>query len=154
MNEEEVTIEDMQTLFDFDVTESGNFMLTQVLDAVFSDDDAAMNFIMTLRENYPDVWEETSVDLYPEPDGSEEVAAITPIGLVKLVFLLPINDYTMDGAEQFIRNIRHNVTVLSLAGAVNELDQVAEEEEEVPGEPEDYDGDEPSLNQVILTFIE
>ena len=125
----------LSQLFDFTVTTGGNFRLSEVLSISFGVQ-RANEFLCKLNESHPDVFGDLSFDY----EDGRLVAGITPIGLVKLAMLLPLDNVEAKDAV-WLATLRENVANYAIMYAATfqveaEEEEVEEEEEEVEEEEE------------------
>lgn len=150
--EEQIDLSNVAELFNFNVTPSGNFYLMEVLEFLFGDGSPlCLSLTEEVQSHYPDVFEEMSVDYDPDAETEDkQVPAITPIGLMKLMLIVPTSQIE-DPVAEFVHNIRANICLTSLAYAAVTTDEPAEADEESDDLWEDEDEDEPE-GGVTMSF--
>jgi hypothetical protein len=115
----------LSELFDLPVTNEGNFLIREVLSMVFNAQEV-YEFILDLQDAYPEIYDELTLEFV----NGVPKSVVTPIGLVKLVMLLPtsyeyVNDVTAewrdeykdDSTVEWIKNLKETIANFAILAA-------------------------------------
>ena len=140
----ELDMNAMATVFDFSVTGEGNFVLDEVLGTALPFGDCTKeSFLNMVKQYYPDVYDDITMDY--EGRG-RWVEGVTPLGTVKLLFLMPSGHLNRNSVQEQLHNIRENTCRCAIIG------YTMHQETEAVGEEEDEEDDDEGEGDIHIVF--